>query len=321
MWSPDQERALAVARRLRTGQVSVNFNPVAPFGGYKGSGIGREKGRYGLEEFTEHPNADQWGYFMTTGADQVAAALDTLGVRHVFAIAGIHNLPILRALRVWGGIRIVGMRHEQTAVHAADGYARTTGTFGVALVSTGSGTAKAMAGLYEASFASSRVLLITGQVESAHLGRGRGYIHEADSRPDMLRAVCRTVARARRAGDLGAEVIRLARDVLTGRRRRGRGSHRRADPARRGRSGAGGHLPRGPRRAGRGPPAVPGRLPRRAVRAGLVSGSPVCTARELSIESPSPPNSSAARARAVIGDTAVDAAYGVRICGPGTLAG
>ncbi|WP_425568106.1 thiamine pyrophosphate-binding protein [Nonomuraea rubra] len=88
---------------------------------------------------------------MTTGADQVAAALDTLGVRHVFAIAGIHNLPILRALRVWGGIRIVGMRHEQTAVHAADGYARTTGTFGVALVSTGSGTAKAMAGLYEAS--------------------------------------------------------------------------------------------------------------------------------------------------------------------------
>ncbi|MEV0831313.1 thiamine pyrophosphate-binding protein [Nonomuraea rubra] len=104
-------------------------------------------------------------------------------------------------------------------MHAADGYARTTGTLGVALVSTGPGTANAMGGLYEASFASSRVLLITGRVESAHLGRGRGYIHEADSRPDMLGAVCRTVARARRAGDLGAEVVRLARDVLTGRPR------------------------------------------------------------------------------------------------------
>jgi aldehyde dehydrogenase (NAD+) len=52
----EQEHAVAVARRLRTGQVDVNggaFNPVAPFGGYKQSGNGRELGRYGLEEFLE----------------------------------------------------------------------------------------------------------------------------------------------------------------------------------------------------------------------------------------------------------------------------
>ncbi|GAA5051737.1 acyl-CoA reductase-like NAD-dependent aldehyde dehydrogenase [Thermocatellispora tengchongensis] len=57
VWSADPERALAVARRLRTGQVSVNggpFNPLAPFGGVKHSGTGREKGRYGIEEFTEY---------------------------------------------------------------------------------------------------------------------------------------------------------------------------------------------------------------------------------------------------------------------------
>ena len=56
VWSGDVQRALGVARRLRTGQVSVNggpFNPVAPFGGYKQSGVGREKGLYGIEEFTE----------------------------------------------------------------------------------------------------------------------------------------------------------------------------------------------------------------------------------------------------------------------------
>ncbi|SEJ52838.1 aldehyde dehydrogenase (NAD+) [Deinococcus reticulitermitis] len=56
VWSSDQDRALRVARRLRTGQVSVNggaFNPVAPFGGYKQSGNGREFGRLGLEEFLE----------------------------------------------------------------------------------------------------------------------------------------------------------------------------------------------------------------------------------------------------------------------------
>jgi acyl-CoA reductase-like NAD-dependent aldehyde dehydrogenase len=56
VWSADDEHALAFARRLRTGQVDVNggrFNPVAPFGGYKQSGVGRELGRYGLEEFLE----------------------------------------------------------------------------------------------------------------------------------------------------------------------------------------------------------------------------------------------------------------------------
>jgi acyl-CoA reductase-like NAD-dependent aldehyde dehydrogenase len=56
VWSSDPERAQRVARRLRTGQVDVNgggFNPLAPFGGYKQSGIGREYGRFGLEEFLE----------------------------------------------------------------------------------------------------------------------------------------------------------------------------------------------------------------------------------------------------------------------------
>ena len=56
VWGADAEEALAVARRLRTGQVEVNggrYNPLAPFGGYKQSGIGREYGRQGLEEFLE----------------------------------------------------------------------------------------------------------------------------------------------------------------------------------------------------------------------------------------------------------------------------
>jgi aldehyde dehydrogenase (NAD+) len=56
VWSGDPERALAVARRLRTGMVDINgapFNFAAPFGGYKQSGVGREIGAYGIEEFCE----------------------------------------------------------------------------------------------------------------------------------------------------------------------------------------------------------------------------------------------------------------------------
>lgn len=56
VWSKDEARARRVARRIRAGQVDVNggfFNPMAPFGGFKQSGLGREAGEYGLEEFFE----------------------------------------------------------------------------------------------------------------------------------------------------------------------------------------------------------------------------------------------------------------------------
>jgi acyl-CoA reductase-like NAD-dependent aldehyde dehydrogenase len=61
VWSSDRERALKVAKRLRAGQVDINgapFNPAAPFGGFKMSGVGRENGIFGLEEFLE-PRAIQ----------------------------------------------------------------------------------------------------------------------------------------------------------------------------------------------------------------------------------------------------------------------
>lgn len=56
VWGADQDRAVAVAKRLRTGQVAVNggaFDPSAPFGGYKQLGVGREYGEFGFEEFLE----------------------------------------------------------------------------------------------------------------------------------------------------------------------------------------------------------------------------------------------------------------------------
>jgi acyl-CoA reductase-like NAD-dependent aldehyde dehydrogenase len=56
VWSGDEERAIGVARKLRTGQIEINggaFNPIAPFGGYGQSGHGRENGRFGLEEMLQ----------------------------------------------------------------------------------------------------------------------------------------------------------------------------------------------------------------------------------------------------------------------------
>ena len=56
MWSADRDRAVRVASRLRAGQVEINgaaFNPLAPFGGYRQSGHGRELGPFGILEFTQ----------------------------------------------------------------------------------------------------------------------------------------------------------------------------------------------------------------------------------------------------------------------------
>jgi acetolactate synthase-1/2/3 large subunit len=158
---------------------------------------------------------------MVTGGDAVVEVLVAFGVTHVFGIASVHNLPIVDAVHRDGRIRWVATRHEQAAVHAADGYARASGALGVAVVSTGPGTANAMGGIYEAAYASSPVLVVTGQVESAYIGRGVGFLHEADRQADMLRILCRRVESVRSRPTLAATVAAVATDVLTGRHQPG----------------------------------------------------------------------------------------------------
>ena len=152
-----------------------------------------------------------------SGADLVADSLDALGVDVVFGIVSVHNLPILDAIRRREHLRFVTVRHEQAAVHAADAYARVSGRLGVALVSTGPATANAVPGLFEASFASSPVLLLTGQVDSGQYGRGIGFLHEAEQQVPMLRTVTRRVEAVRHTDAISDAILRTAADCLTGR--------------------------------------------------------------------------------------------------------
>ena len=152
-----------------------------------------------------------------TGGEAAAAALESLGVEHVFGIVSVHNIPIYDAIARRGAIRLVPCRHEQGAVHAADGYARATGRLGVAITSTGPGAANAVSGLYEAAFASSPVLMLTGQVESRFYGKGKGFLHEAERQLDMLRTVTRRADSVRRAADIAATIHQVATDIRTGR--------------------------------------------------------------------------------------------------------
>ncbi|MBX3707726.1 MAG: hypothetical protein KF911_13935 [Pseudomonadales bacterium] len=152
-----------------------------------------------------------------SGADLIADALAAMGVELVFGIVSIHNMPIFDAINRLGRTRIIDVRHEQAGTHAADGYARATGRLGVMIASTGPGTSNTVTGLYEAQYASSRVLLITGQAETAFYGKGQGYVHEAEQQVAMLRTVCRRVESPRHVDALKPALEGLVRDLFTGR--------------------------------------------------------------------------------------------------------
>jgi len=152
-----------------------------------------------------------------TGGDAVYEALVSLGVEYVFGIVSVHNIPIYDAIGRGSKITPIDVRHEQGALHAADGYARATGKLGVAITSTGPGATNSMTGLYEAGFASSPVLMITGQVESTYYGKGKGVLHEADNQLAMLRTVTRACASPRSTEEIIPELRRVAAAIMTGR--------------------------------------------------------------------------------------------------------
>ncbi|MDX6716400.1 MAG: acetolactate synthase large subunit, partial [Baekduia sp.] len=117
---------------------------------------------------------------MATGAELLVAGLERAGVRVVFGLPGVHNLPAWEALRR-SPIRLVGVRHEQAAVYAADGYARATGEVGVALVTTGPGAANTLGATGEAWASRSPVVVIATDIPTSLKRRGvvGGALHEA----------------------------------------------------------------------------------------------------------------------------------------------
>ncbi len=121
------------------------------------------------------------------GGHLLVEILREAGVDTVFGVVSVHNLPLVEA--VAEHLHFVPVRHEATAVNAADGYARARDGLGCALTSTGTGAGNAAGSLVESLSAGTSVLHVTGQVESAYLGSGRGFIHETKDQLGMLEAV------------------------------------------------------------------------------------------------------------------------------------
>src|SRR6202451_3353658 len=105
-----------------------------------------------------------------TGAEMVVRALKDQGVTHIFGYPGGAVLPIYDALFAEHGLVHVLVRHEQGAVHAAEGYARSTGKPGVVLVTSGPGATNAVTGLTDALMDSIPLVVLTGQVPTHLIG-------------------------------------------------------------------------------------------------------------------------------------------------------
>ena len=97
--------------------------------------------------------------------EQLAILLEKVGVQSAFGVISIHNMPFLDAIGRRDKIEFICARGEAGALNMADGYARASGTLGVAFTSTGTGAGNAAGALVEASVAGTPLLHITGQVE------------------------------------------------------------------------------------------------------------------------------------------------------------
>ena len=107
---------------------------------------------------------------MLSGAEMVVRSLIDQGVKHVFGYPGGAVLDIYDALHTVGGIEHILVRHEQGAVHMADGYARATGEVGVVLVTSGPGATNAITGIATAYMDSIPLVVLSGQVATSLIG-------------------------------------------------------------------------------------------------------------------------------------------------------
>jgi acetolactate synthase-1/2/3 large subunit len=141
---------------------------------------------------------------MASGAQAIVAQLEGAGVEVCFGLPGVHNLALWEALRE-SPIRLVGVRHEQAAAYAADGYARASGKLGVALTTTGPGAANTLGAVGEAWASRTPILVIATDIPTTLRRPGvyRGVLHETSGQAEMFAPVV-----------AGSHVVGTADDIV-----------------------------------------------------------------------------------------------------------
>lgn len=146
-----------------------------------------------------------------TGAQLFVKALKEEGVEVLFGYPGGQAIDLFDALHGETGIRFILPRHEQGLVHAADGYARSTGRPGVCLVTSGPGAANLVTGIATANYDSVPLVCFTGQVPTSLIGNDA--FQEVDI-TGITRSICKYAVTVRTRESLG-EIIKKAFHIAT----------------------------------------------------------------------------------------------------------
>lgn len=154
-----------------------------------------------------------------TGGEAVVAILKREGVEYLFSIPGVQIMGVFDALYGEKDLRLVVVRHEQSALYMADGYARVTGKPGVGLVVPGPGVQNALSAVGTAYACSSPLLLLAGQIETKDLGRDGGALHEVNDQLDMVRPVTKWCKRVMKVEEIPGAIQEAMRRMKTGRPR------------------------------------------------------------------------------------------------------
>jgi thiamine pyrophosphate-dependent acetolactate synthase large subunit-like protein len=157
------------------------------------------------------------GDFMKTVADQVVGILKEEGIKVLFGIPSIHNLGLYEALRKEPAIKHILCRHESTATHMADGYAREGRMVGVVITSTGPGAGYTVPALQEALDSSAPLLVISTNIASDKIGKGLGTLHEITGQEEIFQKITKGVFAVRTKSDVEDLTLRALNTSNTGR--------------------------------------------------------------------------------------------------------
>jgi acetolactate synthase-1/2/3 large subunit len=153
-----------------------------------------------------------------TGGEALVAGLMDHHIDTVFGLPGAQTYGLFDALhRAQKDIRVIGARHEQACAYMAFGYTRSTGRPSVFSVVPGPGMLNAAAGLLTAFGCNEPILMLTGQVPNAFLGKGRGHLHEMPDQLATMRGFVKWADRVNSPAEARAGVARAFQHMLSGR--------------------------------------------------------------------------------------------------------
>ena len=154
------------------------------------------------------------------GAEAIVKSLQQYGVDRVFGLPGGQLDHLFDAIyKTDGKLKLIHSRHEQGAAYMAYGYARSTGRVGTYIVVPGPGLLNTTAALCTAYACNTPVLCLTGQIPSAGIGTGRGYLHEIPDQLGLIQKLTKWAARIEHPTQAPDRVREAFKQLQTGRPR------------------------------------------------------------------------------------------------------